>query len=131
MIKTPLLAVAILSVLGLLGAFFHLGKPVHAFYAIMGLCRSWQSNEIVGTGVFIALTCILAGQAWKTNRVSSTLLLVTGIVGLLDVYYMGRTYAVTLVNGWDYLNTYVVFFWNCFHDWSSSRISLPGTNTKC
>ena len=39
---------------------------------------------------------------------------VTGIVGLIDVYCMASIYAVTRVNGWDNINTYLVFFGTVF-----------------
>ncbi|MBM4761224.1 DmsC/YnfH family molybdoenzyme membrane anchor subunit [Bacillus sp. B15-48] len=108
--KLPLIVIAIVSVVGLIGSFFHLGSPMSAFNTLRGFGRSWMSNEIVFVGIFIGLACILALLAVLNKKVSPTLMLITGMVGLAAIFSMAQTYAVTRVNGWDHLNTYVVFF---------------------
>ncbi|WP_239093978.1 DmsC/YnfH family molybdoenzyme membrane anchor subunit [Bacillus sp. B15-48] len=108
--KLPLIVIAIVSIVGLIGSFFHLGSPMSAFNTIRGFGRSWMSNEIVFVGIFIGLACILALLAILNKKVSPTLMLITGIIGLAAIFTMAQTYAVTRVNGWDHLNTYVVFF---------------------
>lgn len=108
--KLPLILIALISIVGLIGSFFHLGSPMSAFNTIRGFGRSWMSNEIVFTGAFIALACITAGLAVVFKKINPLLLFITGLVGLVDIYCMASAYAVTRVNGWDHLNTYVVFF---------------------
>ncbi|WP_210366642.1 DmsC/YnfH family molybdoenzyme membrane anchor subunit [Bacillus sp. REN3] len=112
--KVPLVTMAAVAIVGLAGSFFHLGTPLNAFNALRGFGRSWMSNEIVLTGVFIALLCIVAGMAIVYKKVSPAMLLVTGFVGLIAIYAMATAYAVTRVNGWDHLNTYVVFYGTAF-----------------
>lgn len=112
--KMPLLVLAGLSIIGLFASFFHLGSPASAFYTILGFGRSWMSNEIVFTGIFIALACITTGLAIMQKKVNPILLLVTGIVGLIDVYCMAKLYSVTQVTGWNNVNTYLVFFGTVF-----------------
>ncbi len=112
--KLPLIIIACLAIVGLFGAFFHLGKPIHAFNAIRGFGRSWMSNEIVVTGVFIALACITAGLAVVQKKINPVLMLLTGLVGLIDIYCMATAYTVTRVNGWHHLNTYFVFYGTAF-----------------
>jgi anaerobic dimethyl sulfoxide reductase subunit C (anchor subunit) len=108
--KLPFLVFAGLSVIGLGASFLHLGTPTHALYTIMGIGRSWMSNEIVFTGAFIGLTCLTAGLAILQKKTNPKLMLLTGIVGLIDVYCMGKIYANTLVSGWDALNTFTSFY---------------------
>ncbi|QCJ40922.1 cyclic nucleotide-binding protein [Bacillus sp. S3] len=112
--KVPLLVIASLAIVGLFGAFFHLGKPIHALNAIRGFGRSWMSNEIVVTGVFIALACVTAGLAVVQKKINPVLMLITGLVGMIDIYCMASAYTVTRVNGWNHLNTYFVFYGTAF-----------------
>ena len=55
---------------------------------------------------------------------------VTGIVGLIDVYCMASIYAVTRVNGWDNINTYLVFFGTVFTLGPVLAASLLGVTLK-
>ncbi|WP_045518355.1 dimethyl sulfoxide reductase anchor subunit family protein [Neobacillus niacini] len=112
--KLPLLVTVVVSFIGLIASFFHLGSPENAFNVLRGFGRSWMSNEIVFTGAFIALVCLTTGLMFVQKKVHPILLLITGIVGLVDIYCMASAYAVTRVNGWDHLNTYVVFYGTAF-----------------
>lgn len=128
--KLPLIVLAGLSIIGLFAAFFHLGTPTHAFYTVLGFGRSWMSNEIVVTGVFIALACITAGLALLQKKVNPLLMLLTGIVGLVDVFCMAKLYAVTQINGWNNINTYLVFYGTVFTLGPVLSASLMGIKLK-
>nr|WP_295974443.1 DmsC/YnfH family molybdoenzyme membrane anchor subunit [uncultured Bacillus sp.] len=112
--KLPILSLGVLSLVGLIASFFHLGTPTHAFYTILGFGRSWMSNEIVFTGAFIALACLTALLVFVQKKTNPILMIVTGIVGLAAVFCMASIYAATRVNGWDNVNTYLVFFGTVF-----------------
>jgi anaerobic dimethyl sulfoxide reductase subunit C len=112
--KLPLIIISIVSIIGLIGSFLHLGSPENALNTLRGFGRSWMSNEIVFTGAFIGLACLTAGLAIVQKKVNPLLMLLTGVVGLVDIYCMSSAYAVTRVNGWDHLNTYVVFYGTAF-----------------
>lgn len=114
MMKMPLIIIAAISLIGLIASFFHLGTPTHALNAIRGFGSSWMSNEIVATGLFIALACITAGLAVVQRKINPFLMLITAIIGLIDLFCMAQLYKVTRVNGWDHLNTYLVFFGTAF-----------------
>lgn len=114
LMKVPVAGLAVISLVGLAGSFFHLGSPMNAIHTIRGFGRSWMSNEIVLAGAFIALLCIVAGLLLLNKKVNPVLMLVTGIVGLVTIYAMGSAYAVTRVNGWDHVNTYLVFYGTVF-----------------
>lgn len=128
--KLPTLTLVILSLIGLLSSFFHLGTPTNAFYTIMGFGRSWMSNEIVFTGAFIALACITAALLFIQKKANPTLMIITGIVGLAAVYCMASIYAATRINGWDNVNTYVVFFGTVFALGPVLATSLMRTSLK-
>ncbi|WP_070120870.1 dimethyl sulfoxide reductase anchor subunit family protein [Bacillus marinisedimentorum] len=114
LMKWPLVITALVAIVGLIGSFFHLGSPMSAINTVKGFGRSWMSNEIVFTGLFLALICITAGLALVYKKVKPVLMIVTGLVGLIAIYSMATTYAVTRINGWDHLNTYIVFFGTAF-----------------
>ncbi len=53
----PLLAANALGfgLLALVASVFHLGRPLYAFRAVLGLRHSWLSREIVAFGLFAGL----------------------------------------------------------------------------
>lgn len=112
--KWPLMVIAFISIIGLFASFFHLGKPIHAINAVRGFGSSWMSNEIVVTGVFIGLACLTAGLAFYQKKINPALMLITGIVGLADIFCMAQLYNVTQVNGWDHINTFLVSYGTAF-----------------
>ena len=112
--KWPLLAIAIISIIGLFASFFHLGKPTHALNAVRGFGPSWMSNEIVITGLYIGLACLTAGFAFYQKKINPALMLITGIVGLADIFCMAQLYNLTQVSGWDHINTFLVFYGTAF-----------------
>jgi len=112
--KLPLIVLTSLSLVGLLASFFHLGKPTHAFYAIMGFGRSWMSNEIVLTGAFIGMACITTGLAILQKKTNPVFIVITAIVGLIAVYCMASTYVVTRINGWGNMNSYLLSYGTMF-----------------
>jgi formate dehydrogenase iron-sulfur subunit len=46
---------AALGLLGLVASVFHLGRPMYAFRALIGLRHSWLSREVLAFGIFAAL----------------------------------------------------------------------------
>jgi anaerobic dimethyl sulfoxide reductase subunit C (anchor subunit) len=112
--KLPLIVFAALSLVGLVASFFHLGTPTHAFYTLLGFGRSWMSNEIVFTSAFIGLACVTAGLAILQKKTNHILIVLTAIIGLIDVYCMSSIYVVTRVNGWGNINTFLVFYGTVF-----------------
>lgn len=128
--KLPIVSLAILSIVGLIASFFHLGTPAHAFYTILGFGRSWMSNEIVFTGAFIGLACLTALLVLVQRKTNPVLIILTGIVGLIAVYCMASIYAVTRVNGWDNINTYLVFFGTVFTLGPVLAASILGVTLK-
>lgn len=125
--KLPLIVMAALSLVGLIASFLHLGTPTHALYTLLGFGRSWMSNEIVFTGGFIAMACITAGLAILQKKTNLVLIVITAIIGLIDVYCMASIYAVTRVNGWGVINTYLVFYGTVFTLGPVLSASLMGT----
>lgn len=53
-----------LGLLALGASVFHLGRPLYAYRAIVGLGTSWLSREIVAFGLFAGLASLYAGYVW-------------------------------------------------------------------
>ena len=59
-----LIAAFALGMLGMGASLFHLGRPLYAFRAVIGLFTSWLSREIVCFGTFAALASLYAALPW-------------------------------------------------------------------
>ena len=59
-----LIAAFALGMLGMGASLFHLGRPLFAFRAVIGLLTSWLSREIVCFGAFAALASLYAALPW-------------------------------------------------------------------
>lgn len=59
-----LVAAFALGMLGMGASLFHLGRPLYAFRAVIGLMTSWLSREIVCFGAFAALASLYAALPW-------------------------------------------------------------------
>ena len=57
-------AALLLGNLGMVAAIFHLGRPLYAFRAILGLRTSWLSREILAFTVFAGLAAAYSVAAW-------------------------------------------------------------------
>jgi formate dehydrogenase iron-sulfur subunit len=66
-----LLAAFGLGMLGLLASIFHLGRPLYAFRAIIGLWTSWLSREILCFGLFAKLAAIYTVLPWLSEAALS------------------------------------------------------------
>lgn len=58
-----LCAALFLGLLGMGASLFHLGRPLYAFRAVLGLRRSWLSREIVAFGIFAVASSAYVGCA--------------------------------------------------------------------
>ncbi len=105
-----------LGVLGSVAAVGHLGRPLYAFRAIIGLATSWLSREIVAFGAFTGLASAYAGSAWLQQRglaISPALLNMLGasaaLAGLFGVVCSIMIYVDTQRPFWDGTSTTLKF----------------------
>ena len=98
--QPPLAMIALAtSSLGLCASILHLGQPLKAWRAFLGLRRSWLSREIVGFGAF-ALQAIATTVAVYCGIVNPVLFFATAATGLFGVYCSGMVYHVTQRECW-------------------------------
>jgi Fe-S-cluster-containing dehydrogenase component/DMSO reductase anchor subunit len=90
------------TMLGLGGSVLHLGLPLKAWRAFLGVRRSWLSREIVAFGFFsmlaaatTALLCLKMGAGFVDGLMGAT-----AVAGLLGVLCSGMTYHATRRECW-------------------------------
>jgi Fe-S-cluster-containing dehydrogenase component/DMSO reductase anchor subunit len=103
----PLLAMNALGIglLALGASVFHLGRPLYAFRAVLGLGHSWLSREIVAFGIFAGFASAYAGAIVltpQTNAWSETLGVCVGVSGLVAVFCSIMIYVVVRRELWSF-----------------------------
>ncbi|MGA2253963.1 MAG: DmsC/YnfH family molybdoenzyme membrane anchor subunit [Thermoguttaceae bacterium] len=110
-------AARVSGLLGLNAAIFHLGRPLYAFRAFIGLRTSWLSREIVAFGGFAGLASAYAAAACapligltvppQIEPIAGGAAALTGLVG---VFCSVMIYADTRRPFWDVLISGPKFF---------------------
>jgi Fe-S-cluster-containing dehydrogenase component/DMSO reductase anchor subunit len=109
----------ILGLLGMNVAVLHLGRPLYAYRALLGLRTSWLSREILAFGIFgalaiahsIAVWMAIGGPRWDTA--ADILGGLTSITGLLAVGCSIMVYARTGRPLWSLHRTGTKFLLSC------------------
>jgi formate dehydrogenase iron-sulfur subunit len=112
--EVRLLAAFGLGILGLVGSLFHLGRPLYAFRAVLGLWTSWLSREILCFGAFAAFAFIYAAQSWLpclsgSKPVNDALGLLVVASGLAGVWCSVMVYDSTRRPYWHWSRTGIRF----------------------
>lgn len=92
-----------LMMVGLIVGTLHVGQPLRAATMLLGVGRSPMSNEIVLSGLFVAMAC---GTVFFSTIVQNTLLamlcnVATVIFGLAFAWSITQVYQLTTVPNWD------------------------------
>jgi Fe-S-cluster-containing dehydrogenase component/DMSO reductase anchor subunit len=103
---------------GLTASVFHLGRPLGAWRAFLGLRRSWMSREIVA----FALFTLSAGTTLLYR--TPTLAITTALLGLLSVFCSAMIYVDTRRSSWALSITFPRFFGATFLLGSSAAASI-------
>ncbi len=98
-----------LGVVALGASTLHLGRPLHAYRAVLGLRHSWISREILIFGGFAALAAAFAAARWFeaegfdiAERAATPLGPLTAFVGMVGVYASAMIYIVTRRKWWKF-----------------------------
>jgi Fe-S-cluster-containing dehydrogenase component/DMSO reductase anchor subunit len=97
-----------LGVLALAASTFHVGRPLHAWRAFIGLRTSWLSREILAFGAFAALTGLYAWSLYRLESLSAvaqpyvdSLGRTSAFVGVAAVFCSVMLYHVTQRKWWN------------------------------
>lgn len=112
-----LAAALVLGMLGLGAAVFHLGRPLYAFRAFLGLRKSWLSREIVAFGMYAAAASAYAVAAYLhyarvdlNQEVESWLGMGAAVTGIFGVFCSVMIYVDTRRPFWNGPLTTAKFF---------------------
>lgn len=86
------IAILVLIGLGVLAAFFHLGRPFGAIRMLVNIGSAWLSREILSFGIFGLLAAISLYMVY-TKSPNGWMIKLTALVGLLAVFSTGMAYA--------------------------------------
>ncbi len=104
---SPLL-VTISLVCGLIGinaSLLHLGRPLLAYRALIGLKHSWLSREIGAFGLFAAAANVHVGAVWLRPEYARATALAVSVVGLLAVLCSIMVYHVVRRAFWRFASS--------------------------
>lgn len=91
----------LVGLIGIHAAVFHLGRPLYAFRALLGLRTSWLSREILVFGIFAGFAMLHAAAVWFAAEhtwlvpVANGLSLMTVLSGAAGVYCSVMIYVKT------------------------------------
>ncbi len=106
----------LVGLLGLIAAVGHLGRPLYAFRALIGLRTSWLSREILAFGLFAAFTTAYGANLWLRQKslpptaLQEILQYLTALFGLLGVFCSVMIYVDTRRPFWSLPLTGFKFF---------------------
>ncbi len=112
----PVTGALLFGFIGLAASILHLGRPIYAFRAILGLRRSWLSREIVAFGLFASLatlfsivSIVIPEQVELTRSLATT----TCVIGFAAVVCSILVYVDTPRELWSPYYTSVRFLLTC------------------
>jgi formate dehydrogenase iron-sulfur subunit len=91
-----------LGLAALAASLLHLGRPLYAFRALLGLRKSWMSREILAFGLFAPLAILYAASFWSAPlaHVQGALRAAVAITGVAGVVCSVLIYHVTRRAWW-------------------------------
>ena len=98
------LVALIIGLIALASSTLHLGRPLGAWRAFLGLRKSWLSREIIVFGLFAKLALLYTGAIWFPRFASPTLTATLGwatvVSGLIGVFCSAMIYHDTRRDFW-------------------------------
>lgn len=92
------------GLLALASSTLHLGRPLYAFRAVIGLKHSWLSREIVAFGAFAAAASVYAATCWllPSGLLAHTAGWMVAGTGALGLFCSAMIYVVTGREFWGF-----------------------------
>jgi Fe-S-cluster-containing dehydrogenase component/DMSO reductase anchor subunit len=122
------ISVALAAILGVVASLFHLGRPLLAYRAVLGLRTSWLSREALVLGLFAGLSAAAAAatlfEPWVGASTATVLALLSAACGLCGVFCSVMVYAATRRPHWALERTAARFFGGTFSLAASGSLAV-------
>jgi len=112
-VRDPLLIINTTTILGMIGAHFHLSRPYLSFLAVSNFRSSWLSREIVFTLLFFLCSAALWFLQWYRAGhwgLKTALGWLAIFFGFVTVYCTGRIYLLPTQAAWNMPETILTFY---------------------
>lgn len=112
-IRNPILVITVTGFLAMIGAHFHLSKPLLSFLAILNVEHSWLSREILFTIFFFLSTMLLwylSVYQPRQHEFITSLGWAAILFGLIVVYCMANIYIMPTQEVWNSLSMIFSFY---------------------
>ncbi len=113
-LRNPLLVILVTVALAMIGAHFHLSRPLYSFYAIRNIRSSWLSREVLLTVIFfwsVVTLWLYSRYRPHRRRLIGGLGWVTVLIGLALIYCMARIYLLPTQLAWNSATVIISFYW--------------------
>ncbi len=111
--RVPMLILFSTIALAIVGAHFHLSKPLLSILAVTNFTHSWLSREIAATVLFFLTTGTLTLVTWFVvghTKLKTALGWSAILLGLVTVYCMARVYLLPTQIVWNSTMTILAYF---------------------
>ena len=111
--RKKMLWLFLISIAGLILAFFHLGSPLHALNALNNLGSSWMSMEILSVIVLIITLFLINLTCQKFLKINKGILISLYLLGMISsivlIYSMAKIYYEPTIESWYKETTWIEF----------------------
>lgn len=111
--QNPMLVIAFTALVAMVGAHFHLSKPLQSFMAILNLKTSWLSREIVFNILFLfIISSLLYLHQFYTDyrRLIDWLGWLAILLGCAMIYSMASIYLIPTQVAWNSTSVIISFY---------------------
>lgn len=113
LVLRPTAAIFCTALVAVLGAHFHLSRPILSFLAVLNLRSSWLSREIFLTALFFLALAGLVALQWSARGHSKAQTLVGWVavgLGTASILCMAQIYRLPTQTAWDSPQVVVSFY---------------------
>ncbi|CDG17829.1 dimethyl sulfoxide reductase anchor subunit family protein [Xenorhabdus doucetiae] len=105
-----LLVSSTLAGVGLTASLNILGHPFNVYHALQNIVQGWVNIETLFAAIYFGGLLLYTLFFMITKHAHVYIMLVIGVIGLIDLYYMAIIYVNSAMITWANINTYFLFY---------------------
>ncbi|MDC9603886.1 dimethyl sulfoxide reductase anchor subunit family protein [Xenorhabdus griffiniae] len=99
-----------LAGIGLAASLNIIEYPFSVYHTLQNIIHEWVNIETIFAVIYFALLVLYTLFFMITKRAHVYIILVIGVIGLIDLYYMAIIYVNSAMITWANINTYFLFY---------------------